>query len=110
MGSRKTSQPLEQPSQKTDKPDTSTKLKDQAEANVEAQYLISFQESLPSEQRDAILKEHSAITIQKIGTSELYLIEFQPGTKDHHKDLSKKLGQAPGVRYVEPNVKYRTFK
>ncbi|MBS1985240.1 MAG: hypothetical protein JST16_13805 [Bdellovibrionales bacterium] len=77
-------------------------------AQVEREYLVSFEPGVNAEDRHALLAAQGLKELERVGSSELYLVQFPEGA--NAQATMEKLKHSPGVRYVEPNLKMRLFK
>ena len=77
-------------------------------AQVEREYLVSFEPGVSADDRRALLEAQGLKELEKVGSSELYLVQFPEG--GNAQATIEKLKHSPGVRYVEPNLKMRLFK
>ncbi len=71
------------------------------------EYLVAFQKSLAAAERSELFKNHNAVEVEKVGSTELYLVRLAEGSNP--EVFVKALGSDPRVRYVEPNLMLQTF-
>ena len=70
---------------------------------VPHQYLIAFQKDMNDESCRKFLANLNVKVLEKVGSSPLYLIEIQ------NKSELVPLRAHEEVRYVEPNIRMKTF-
>lgn len=75
--------------------------------SVPGQYLISFEATVTAAERAELFKKWNVKELEKVGSTPLYLIDV-PAKADATATL-RGLRAAPGVRYVEANLKMQTF-
>ncbi len=71
------------------------------------EYLVALQKPLAAAERSKLFKNHNAVEVEKIGSTELYLVRLAEGS--NAEAFVKALGSDPRVRYVEPNLMLQTF-
>ncbi len=69
--------------------------------------LIAFKSSEAAAARAALFKKHDLREIQKVGTSDLYLVEVNGARAV--KDVQALVQKEEGVKYAEPNSRMKTF-
>lgn len=79
-----------------------------AAQHVAGQLLVAFQDASASARRAGLFAKYGLTEIEKVGSSELYLVKLPAGAD--LADTQKRLTAEPGVRYAEPNAIMRTFK
>jgi hypothetical protein len=75
---------------------------------VANQYLVAFKDDAAAQTRVEVFARLGIKEIERVGTSQLYLIEVPAGDTQAAKLAELKSSQ--GVRYVEPNLKMRIMK
>jgi hypothetical protein len=83
-------------------------LKDAPAPHVAGQLLVAFENTEASAKRAALFAKHGVKEVEKVGSSELWLVNLPAGAK--LEDVQKAISSEPGVRYAEPNLVMRTFK
>ncbi len=81
---------------------------DSRPAAVPLQLLVAFKDAKAATKRAEIFKAAGGHEVEKVGSSELYLVAFPEGSD--LKAAQDKLAKSEGVRYAEPNLIMRTFK
>lgn len=75
---------------------------------IEGQYLVALAAGVNDADRKALWKAHGVVELQKVGSTELYLIEFSGSARSSKTNLQN-LSQDSRVRYAEPNLRLKTF-
>ena len=75
--------------------------------HVPGQLLVAFESDEVAAKRADLFSKYHAKEIEKVGSSQLYLIQLPEGAD--LKSVQEAIRKEPGVRYAEPNGIMKTF-
>jgi len=75
--------------------------------SVEREFLVALNASLKASDRQSLWKKHGAEEVEKVGSTELYLVRVVDGVD--MAAFRRELALEAPVRYVEPNLQLKTF-
>lgn len=74
---------------------------------VPREFLVAFTDDKAAEGRADMFARHQVREVNKVGSTATYLVRSEVDVED--KALIAQMQGEPGVRYVEPNLRYRLF-
>lgn len=82
-------------------------VKTPSQNTVPREFLVAFQDDKAAEGRAEMFARHDVEEVEKVGSTATYLVRSSADVDS--KTLIKKMESEKGVRYVEPNIRYRLF-
>lgn len=89
------------------KPPQGAPVKTPSTSAVPREFLVAFTDDKTAEGRAEMFARHQVKEVNKVGSTATYLVRTESDVDG--KELIAQLQAEKGVRYVEPNLRYRLF-